>query len=48
MQQPEIRQRFLAAGMEPAGNTPKEFAAFMKKQNDRYSAIVKQAHVKLD
>ena len=48
MQDPEIRQRFLAAGMEPAGNTPKEFAAFMKKQNDRYSSIVKQAHVKLD
>jgi tripartite-type tricarboxylate transporter receptor subunit TctC len=48
MQDPEIRQRFLAAGMEPAGNTPKEFAAFMKKQNDRYGAIVKQAHIKLD
>jgi tripartite-type tricarboxylate transporter receptor subunit TctC len=48
MQDPEIRKRFLAAGMEPAGNTPKEFAAFMKKQNDRYSSIVKQAHVKLD
>jgi tripartite-type tricarboxylate transporter receptor subunit TctC len=48
MQEPEIRQRFLAAGMEPAGNTPKEFAEFMKKQNDRYSSIVKQAHVKLD
>ena len=48
MQDPEIRKRFLAAGMEPAGNTPKEFAVFMKKQNDRYSSIVKQAHVKLD
>jgi tripartite-type tricarboxylate transporter receptor subunit TctC len=48
MQDPEIRKRFVAAGMEPAGNTPKEFAAFLKKQNDRYSSIVKQAHVKLD
>ena len=48
MQDPEIRKRFLAAGMEPSGNTPKEFAAFMKKQNDRYGSIVKQAHVKLD
>ena len=48
MQEPEIRQRFLAAGMEPAGNTPKEFAAFMRKQNERYGAIVKQAHIKLD
>ncbi|HKW39131.1 MAG TPA: tripartite tricarboxylate transporter substrate binding protein [Burkholderiales bacterium] len=48
MQDPEIRQRFLSAGMEPAGNTPAEFAAFMKKQNERYGAIVKQAHIKLD
>jgi tripartite-type tricarboxylate transporter receptor subunit TctC len=48
MQDPEIRKRFLAAGMEPAGNTPAEFAVFLRKQNDRYGAIVKQAHVKLD
>jgi hypothetical protein len=34
--------------MEPAGNTPSEFAVFLRKQNERYGAIVKQAHVKLD
>jgi tripartite-type tricarboxylate transporter receptor subunit TctC len=48
MQDAEIRKRFLAAGMEPAGNTPAQFADFLKKQNDRYGSIVKQAHVKLD
>jgi tripartite-type tricarboxylate transporter receptor subunit TctC len=48
MQDPEIRKRFLAAGMEPAGNTPAEFSEFLKKQNDRYGSIVKQANVKLD
>jgi tripartite-type tricarboxylate transporter receptor subunit TctC len=48
MQDPEIRKRFLGAGMEPAGNTPAEFADFMKKQNDRYASIVKQAGVKAD
>jgi len=48
MQDPEIRKRFYSAGLEPAGNTPKEFADFMKKQNDRYGSIVKQANVKLD
>jgi tripartite-type tricarboxylate transporter receptor subunit TctC len=48
MQDPEIRKRFVSAGMEPAGNTPAEFAAFLKKQNERYGSIVKQAHVKLD
>jgi len=48
MQDPEIRKRFLAAGMEPAGNTPAEFSEFLKKQNERYGSIVKQANVKLD
>jgi tripartite-type tricarboxylate transporter receptor subunit TctC len=48
MQDPGLRKRFLDAGMEPAGNTPAEFRDFLKKQNDRYGSIVKQAHVKLD
>jgi tripartite-type tricarboxylate transporter receptor subunit TctC len=48
MQDPEIKKRFLAAGMEPAGNTPAEFGEFLRKQNERYGSIVKQANVKLD
>ena len=48
MQDPEIKKRFLAAGMEPAGNTPAEFTEFLKKQNDRYSSIVRQSGVKAD
>ena len=48
MQDPELRKRFLDAGMEPAGNSPAEFRDFLKKQNDRYGSIVKQANVKLD
>jgi tripartite-type tricarboxylate transporter receptor subunit TctC len=48
MQDPELRKRFVAGGMEPAGNTPSEFADFLRKQNDRYSSIVKQANVRLD
>jgi len=48
MQDPEIRKRFLAAGMEPAGNTPSEFTDFLRKQNERYGSIVQQAHVRLD
>jgi tripartite-type tricarboxylate transporter receptor subunit TctC len=48
MQDAELRKRFLAAGLEPAGNTPAQFADFMKKQNDRYASIVKQSGVKAD
>ncbi len=48
MQDPEIRQRFMAAGMEPAGDTPEEFARFIKSQNDRYGSVARSAHIRLD
>ncbi len=44
----DIKERFLALGLEPAGNTPEEFAEFLRKQNDRYGSIVKQANLKAD
>jgi tripartite-type tricarboxylate transporter receptor subunit TctC len=48
LENPEIKERFLALGLEPAGNTPEEYAEFLKRQNDRYASIVKQAGLKLD
>lgn len=48
LQDPDIRNRFIALGLDPAGNTPEEYAEFLKRQNDRYASIVKQAGLKLD
>ena len=48
MHDPEIKKRFIAAGMEPAGNTPKEFAEFLMKQNARYGSIAKEANIRID
>ena len=48
LQDPDIRSRFIALGLDPAGNTPEEYAEFLKRQNDRYASIVKQANLKLD
>ncbi len=45
---PEIKERFLTLGLDPAGNTPEEYAEFLRRQNDRYASIVKQANLKLD
>jgi tripartite-type tricarboxylate transporter receptor subunit TctC len=45
---PEVRNRFIGLGFEPAGLTPDEFALFMKEQDDRFSSIAKQANVRLD
>jgi len=50
MQAPDIRQRFVALGLEPAapGSTPEEFGAFVTKQYERYGTAVRQAKIKLD
>ena len=48
LQEPEIKQHFLALGLEPAGNAPDEFGEFIRTQNARYGSVVKQANVRLD
>jgi tripartite-type tricarboxylate transporter receptor subunit TctC len=48
LQDPEIKQHFLALGLEPAGNAPDEFGEFIRTQNARYGSVVKQANVRLD
>lgn len=48
LQAPDTRKRFIALGWDAAGSTPDEFGDFLKKQNDRYASIVKQANVKAD
>jgi tripartite-type tricarboxylate transporter receptor subunit TctC len=50
MQAPDIRQRFIALGLEPVapGSTPEEFGEFVRKQYERYGTAVRQAKIKLD
>ena len=50
VQAPDIRERFIALGLEPSppGSTPEEFAEFVRKQYERYGIAVRQARVKLD
>ncbi len=48
LQLPEIVERFGALGMDSVGNTPEEFSGFIREQSARYSAIVKQANVKIE
>jgi len=41
--QAEVRERFLRSGVEAVGNTPDEFAAFIKADMLRVSAVLKEA-----
>ncbi|MBI4191140.1 MAG: tripartite tricarboxylate transporter substrate binding protein, partial [Betaproteobacteria bacterium] len=43
---PEIKERLLTDGMEPAGGTPKDFATQVGQDLRKWNAVVKQAGVK--
>lgn len=43
---PEIKERFVAEGVEPAGGTPAEFANQVRSDIRKWNAVAKQAGVK--
>ena len=45
---PEVRERFVAQGAEPGGNTPEQFAAFIRAESDKWTRVVKFSNAKVD
>jgi tripartite-type tricarboxylate transporter receptor subunit TctC len=45
---PEVRQRMLALGAEPVGNSPAQFAAFVKAEAAKYARLVKASGATVD
>ena len=41
VREPAVRDKLSGQGVEPSGNSPAEFGAFMKAETERYSAIAK-------
>ena len=48
LQESVIRERFLGLGVDPVGNTPAEFSAFLKTETARWARAVKQAGMKVN
>ena len=46
--QPALRERMLAAGLEPLGNSPDEFAAYLRAEVAKWAKVIKAAGVRLD
>jgi tripartite-type tricarboxylate transporter receptor subunit TctC len=38
---PDVKQRFSDLGLEPAGNSPQQYAAFIKSEIDKVAKIAK-------
>jgi tripartite-type tricarboxylate transporter receptor subunit TctC len=45
---PDVRERFLAQGVEPVGGTPEQFAEHIRAQMSKWSKVVQDAGVKAE
>jgi tripartite-type tricarboxylate transporter receptor subunit TctC len=45
---PDLAQRFASVGAHPVGSTPEEFAAYMKKELQVWSKVIKAAGIRAD
>jgi tripartite-type tricarboxylate transporter receptor subunit TctC len=48
VREPDVRTKLLGAGIEPIGNTPAEFAAFLEEERRAYSRIAKERGIRAD
>ena len=44
---PEVRERVIAAGTEPATTTPEEFAAYIREETKKWGEVIKAGNIKL-
>ena len=44
----EVKQRFAEMGAQSVGSTPAEFAAFLKKDDAKWSEVIRKGNIKLD
>jgi tripartite-type tricarboxylate transporter receptor subunit TctC len=45
---PDVRTRLAELGVEPSGNSPAEFRAFMEAEVARWATVIEQAKIRLD
>lgn len=45
LREPKVKALLLAQGAEPIGNSPKEFAAFVQNEHDRWAKIIREAGI---
>ena len=44
----DMKEKLLNAGLDPVASTPDELPAFMRKEQERYAAVIRNANIKLE
>ncbi len=47
LKDPKVKELLLGQGAEPVGDSPEEFAAFVKKEHDRWAKVIQDAGITL-
>jgi tripartite-type tricarboxylate transporter receptor subunit TctC len=45
---PDLKERFIAAGMEAIGGTPEEFGTFLHAETVKWASVIKAANIKIE
>ena len=48
LQASDLRERYVALGLDPVWNTPDEMVAYKKREGDRYAQIIRNANIKIE
>jgi tripartite-type tricarboxylate transporter receptor subunit TctC len=48
LQTSELKERFVTLGLDPVASTPDEMAAFMRREQERYATIIRNANIKVE
>jgi tripartite-type tricarboxylate transporter receptor subunit TctC len=48
LQQPDMKDRLVGLGADPAPGTPQEFGAFIRSEHDKWAQVIRRAGIKLD
>ena len=48
LKMPDVKERFVAIGVDVVGNTPDEFAAQIKAEIVKWGKVIKDANIKVE
>jgi tripartite-type tricarboxylate transporter receptor subunit TctC len=48
LQSSELKERYVALGLEPVATTPDEMASFMRREQERYGSIIRAANIRIE